>query len=116
MREIVFEAFGECGQKFNESRSYLRSILGLLRLRHFFVVVALFCVTTVKKTKKNLAHQEISIEFSDSAMDLLADLGYDPQFGARPLKRVIQKEIINELSKSVLSGNYGIFRPKLWSL
>ena len=61
----------------------------------------------LKKTKKNLAKQEISIEFSDSAMDLLADLGYDPQFGARPLKRVIQKEIINELSKSVLTGSYG---------
>ncbi len=61
----------------------------------------------LKKTKKNLAKQEIAIEFSDSAMDLLADLGYDPQFGARPLKRVIQKEIINELSKQVLSGAYG---------
>jgi len=61
----------------------------------------------LKKTKKNLAKQEIGIEFSDSAMDLIADLGYDPQFGARPLKRVIQKEIINELSKQVLSGNYG---------
>jgi len=53
---------------------------------------------------KNLARQDVSIEFTESAMDLLADLGYDPQFGARPLKRVIQKEIINELSKQVLSG------------
>jgi len=61
----------------------------------------------LRKTKKNLAKQEIAIEFSESAMDLLADLGYDPQFGARPLKRVIQKEIINELSREVLSGNYG---------
>ncbi len=61
----------------------------------------------LKKTKKNLAKQEIGIEFSDSAMDLIADLGYDPQFGARPLKRVIQKEIINELSKQVLTGEYG---------
>ena len=60
----------------------------------------------LKKTKKNLAKQEMKIEFSDSAMDLIADLGYEPQFGARPLKRVIQKEIINELSKQVLSGNF----------
>jgi ATP-dependent Clp protease ATP-binding subunit ClpB len=60
----------------------------------------------LKKTKKNLAVQELGIEFSDSAMDLLADLGYEPQFGARPLKRVIQREIINELSKQVLSGEF----------
>jgi ATP-dependent Clp protease ATP-binding subunit ClpB len=39
-------------------------------------------------------------------MNLLADLGYDPQFGARPLKRVIQKEIVNELSKFVLKGEF----------
>jgi ATP-dependent Clp protease ATP-binding subunit ClpB len=61
----------------------------------------------LKNVKKNIAAQEMSIEFSESSMDLLAELGYDPQFGARPLKRVIQKEIINELSKSVLSGEYG---------
>ncbi len=61
----------------------------------------------LKGIRKNLAKQEIKIEFTDSAMDLLADLGYEPQFGARPLKRVIQKEIINELSKQVLSGDFG---------
>ncbi len=44
------------------------------------------------------------MEVNDKAMELLADLGYDPQFGARPLKRVIQKELVNELSKLVLSG------------
>lgn len=60
----------------------------------------------LKKTKKNLAKSEMGIEFSDSAMDLIAELGYDPQFGARPLKRVIQKEITNELSKQVLSGAF----------
>jgi ATP-dependent Clp protease ATP-binding subunit ClpB len=38
-------------------------------------------------------------------MDWLAQLGYDPQFGARPLKRVIQKRILNELSKEILMGN-----------
>ena len=60
----------------------------------------------LRKTKKNLQKSEMGIEFSDSAMDLIAELGYDPQFGARPLKRVIQKEIINELSKQVLSGDF----------
>ena len=58
------------------------------------------------KSKKNLAKSEMGLEFSDSAMDLVAELGYDPQFGARPLKRVVQKEITNELSKQVLSGEF----------
>jgi ATP-dependent Clp protease ATP-binding subunit ClpB len=60
----------------------------------------------IRKVKKNLKRQHIGIDLSESAMDLLADLGYDPQFGARPLKRVIQKELINELSKRVLSGAF----------
>jgi len=60
----------------------------------------------LRKAKKNLKRQDISLEISDSGMDLLADLGYEPQFGARPLKRVIQKELINKLSKEVLSGNF----------
>jgi len=59
----------------------------------------------LKKTRKNLARQDMVIEFSDSAMDLIANLGYDPQFGARPLKRVIQTEIINPLSRQLLSGD-----------
>ena len=46
----------------------------------------------------------IQIEASDEALDWLSQLGYDPQFGARPLKRVIQKRILNELSKNILSG------------
>ena len=66
--------------------------------------IKLIAKILLKKVHKNLARQDVSIEFTESAMDLLADLGYDPQFGARPLKRVIQKEIINELSKQVLSG------------
>jgi len=60
----------------------------------------------LKKVHKNLAKQELKIELNDSAMDLLTDLGYDPQFGARPLKRVIEKEIVNQLAKEVLSGRF----------
>jgi len=52
-----------------------------------------------------LAQQNISIEFSKYALDLLAELGYDPIYGARPLKRVIQKEILNELSKIILEDS-----------
>jgi ATP-dependent Clp protease ATP-binding subunit ClpB len=58
----------------------------------------------LKKVRKNLAKSGIAIELDDKAMDMIADLGYDPQFGARPLKRVIQKELVNGLSKLVLSG------------
>lgn len=61
----------------------------------------------IKKLTKNLAKQEIGITFDNSAMDLLADLGYEPQFGARPMARVIQREIINELAKLVLGSTFG---------
>ncbi|WP_293884609.1 ATP-dependent chaperone ClpB [Sphingobacterium sp. UBA1498] len=54
--------------------------------------------------QRQLAEQNIFITASDEAMDWLAQLGYDPIYGARPLKRVIQKRILNELSKEILSG------------
>jgi len=56
----------------------------------------------VQETLKDMG---VEIEASDEALDWLAELGYDPQFGARPLKRVIQKRILNELSKEILAGN-----------
>ncbi|MEI8136493.1 MAG: ATP-dependent chaperone ClpB [Bacteroidota bacterium] len=54
--------------------------------------------------QKNLLEQEINIKITDEAVECLAELGYDPQFGARPVKRVIQKQVLNELSKQILSG------------
>ncbi|MEJ7693004.1 ATP-dependent chaperone ClpB [Daejeonella sp.] len=57
-----------------------------------------------KGVQDTLAEMGIEIEASEEALDWLAQLGYDPQFGARPLKRVIQKKILNELSKDILSG------------
>jgi ATP-dependent Clp protease ATP-binding subunit ClpB len=60
----------------------------------------------LRKVHKNLGLQGIKMELSERAIDLLADLGYDPQFGARPMKRVLQKDLVNELAKEVLSGNY----------
>jgi len=57
-----------------------------------------------KQVQQTLAEMGITIEASDEALDWLAQLGYDPQFGARPLKRVIQKKILNELSKQILAG------------
>lgn len=57
-----------------------------------------------KGVQQTLAEMGVTIEVSDEALDWLAQLGYDPQFGARPLKRVIQKKILNELSKQILAG------------
>ena len=54
--------------------------------------------------KSRIKEKNIEIEFTDSAISHLAELGFDPQFGARPLKRVIQKEIENKLAIEILEG------------
>jgi len=54
--------------------------------------------------EKMLAKNNIKIGFTEEVVQQLADEGFDPQFGARPLKRVIQKDIVNELSKKILGG------------
>ncbi len=54
--------------------------------------------------KQTLLNQQIDLKITDEALDWLAQLGYDPQYGARPLKRVLQRRILNELSKAILSG------------
>ena len=58
----------------------------------------------VNLIEKRLLEAGVRIETSEAARKRLAKLGFDPQFGARPLKRVIQREILNELSKQILSG------------
>jgi len=59
----------------------------------------------VTDLNRMLGDQGMQVEFSKYALDLLAEMGYDPTYGARPLKRVIQKKILNELSKILLSGS-----------
>lgn len=54
--------------------------------------------------QKTLLSQNISLEYDEDALNLLSDKGYDPVFGARPLKRVIQKEVQNNLAKMLLGG------------
>jgi ATP-dependent Clp protease ATP-binding subunit ClpB len=54
--------------------------------------------------RKRLEEAGIRVEVSDKARERLALIGYDPQYGARPLKRVMQRELLNELSKQILSG------------
>jgi ATP-dependent Clp protease ATP-binding subunit ClpB len=59
----------------------------------------------INDLNRMLGEQGIQIEFTKYALDLLAEMGYDPVYGARPLKRVIQKKILNELSRILLSGS-----------
>ena len=67
----------------------------------------------LEQLKKMVAQSGILLEFSDYLIDFLAENGYDPQFGARPLKRLIQKEIVNKLSKKILAGDIDKLRPVL---
>jgi ATP-dependent Clp protease ATP-binding subunit ClpB len=53
---------------------------------------------------KRLSEQQVKIKATEEALNWLAELGFDPQFGARPVKRVLQKQILNELSKQLLAG------------
>lgn len=55
--------------------------------------------------EKILLNKGITLYVKDDAVSWIADTGYDPQFGARPIKRLIQKQILNELSKAILAGN-----------
>ena len=54
--------------------------------------------------KSRLAENGVKLEADDKVLDYLGEIGFDPQFGARPLKRVIQRIVLNELSKQILSG------------
>lgn len=58
----------------------------------------------IKSVTKLLAQQNITLDATPEAIEYLSKKGYDPDFGARPVKRVIQKEVMNELSKQILSG------------
>jgi len=58
----------------------------------------------LKGLAKMLTKNDIKLEWTSEAVDHIAELGYDPQFGARPVKRVLQKNILNQLSKEILAG------------
>jgi ATP-dependent Clp protease ATP-binding subunit ClpB len=64
-----------------------------------------------EQVRKMLNKNGIELQISDKAVRLLAEMGYDPQFGARPLKRVIQREVLNELSKMILAGKVNVEKP-----
>ncbi|MCK5164816.1 MAG: hypothetical protein KAQ72_13910, partial [Desulfobacula sp.] len=60
----------------------------------------------IKQLNQRLKSRNLQIHLDDSAMEHLAKKGYDPVFGARPLKRVIQQEIENPLSMTILKGEF----------
>ena len=67
----------------------------------------------LESLKKLVEPNAIQLKFSDYLIDHLAENGFDPQYGARPLKRLIQKEIVNGLSKKILAGNVDKSHPVL---
>lgn len=67
----------------------------------------------LNQLKQMVAQNGIQLEFSDYLLEYLGENGYDPQFGARPLKRLIQKEIVNTLSKKILAGDVDRLHPVL---
>jgi ATP-dependent Clp protease ATP-binding subunit ClpB len=67
----------------------------------------------LQNLQKQVAEQGIDLQFTDYALDYLSQKGFDPQYGARPLKRVIQKDIINMLSRKIIGGEIDKTKPVL---
>ncbi len=67
----------------------------------------------LENLKRLVLKSGIQLQFSNYALEFLAEQGFDPQFGARPLKRLIQKEIVNQLSKRILAGDIDNSKPVL---
>ncbi len=62
----------------------------------------------LKRIMKRLGNQNLNVEMTDKAMDWVANVGYDPQYGARPINRILQKYVLNELSKKILAGDVSV--------
>ncbi len=60
----------------------------------------------VDRLRQRLADKKIKLELSDAALDFLAEVGYDPVYGARPLKRVIQRQLESQIAKAILRGEF----------
>ena len=72
-----------------------------LEMTHIEGIVAM----QLDRVRRMLDAQKITATFEKSLIEHIADVGFDPEFGARPLKRAIQKEVENELSHKILSGD-----------
>ena len=60
----------------------------------------------LKRVRKLLADRDLSLDITAEAMSAVAEAGFDPQFGARPLKRAIQQYLLNPMSKTIVSGGF----------
>jgi ATP-dependent Clp protease ATP-binding subunit ClpB len=58
----------------------------------------------IKQVQKKLEKIQVKIEVTDKAVELISKEGFDPLFGARPIKRIIQRELLNKLSKEILAN------------
>ena len=65
----------------------------------------------LKAVQRLLLQNGIVLEYTEAARNRIAELGYDPLFGARPVKRTIQREVVNDLSKRILAGEVERTRP-----
>jgi len=72
-----------------------------LEKEHLKEIVAMMANSLTKRLKE----QDISLELTDSALEKIAEEGYDPQYGARPLRRSLQKQVEDRLSEELLKGN-----------
>ncbi len=61
----------------------------------------------IKRLEKRMGEREISLTITDDALDFLVDVGFDPIYGARPLKRTIQRELETVVARGILGGEYG---------
>ena len=61
----------------------------------------------MKRVERLLADRQLLVQLSDAAAVALADAGFDPAYGARPLKRAIQNYLLNPMAKAIVSGGYG---------
>lgn len=64
------------------------------------------CVTQMNRLKERLQQRNIELYYTEEAVELLGTLGFDPNFGARPVKRVIQQLVENEIAMGILRGDF----------
>jgi ATP-dependent Clp protease ATP-binding subunit ClpB len=79
-------------------------VITFRRLEKSFI--AQIVTNQIGRVQKRLESRRLSLEFSQRALDFLADAGYDPLFGARPVKRAVQTYVENPLAKEILAGKY----------